>query len=269
MVNSALAAVLWCSVGGASPQSPAIVVKQDNMPDVCQVDPRVEALVEDGGNMCAPAAASNALMWLAANGYPNLLGQNQSGQDAQATLIAELASSKFRNTDRSSGTSPRALVIGLERFFADRNYDVMVETMGWRSGTRRIGRVPQIEWMLKSTASDSNLILNIGWYTYDEETRIYQRIGGHYVTVAGYKQDGSRLTLFVHDPSARDGLEPHTLTCTLKPLHEGTKLRLQEGDTQDASGFFELHGIRVKRRADLGIIDGAIAFAPRPNGAPD
>ena len=269
MLETTCTLVLTFTLAGTDVPRAAEAVMREGMPDVCQVDSRVEALVEDGSNMCGPAAASNALMWLAANGYPELLSRDESEEQSQAALIAELASPALMDTDLASGTSPREVVIGLERFFAQRGYDVIVETMGWRSSARRVGRVPQVNWMLKSTEGVSSLVLNIGWYEYLDDSRTYQRIGGHYVTVAGYEKDGDELRLFVHDPAARDGLKPHTLTCTLKPLREDSQLRLRNGDTQDATGFFELHGIRVKRRADLAIIDGAIAFTPGPKRGAD
>ena len=51
------------------------------------------------------------------------------------------------------------------------------------------------------------------------------------------------------------------MKCLLKPLPAGTTLRKKkDGDTFVGDGLFVLDGIRLKKGADLAILDGAVDF---------
>lgn len=244
-------------VGGGEPAK-QYVYKLTDMPDLCQADPRVLALPSADANLSAPVAVSNALAWLDAHGYPELIDGSPT-PGTQAALVGLLASAEYMNTDKD-GTPPKRVVAGIERYFQHRNTRVHIATKGWRSSAARIDRVPDPAWMSASVHDASNTILNIGWYDYDARKNIYERTGGHYVTLAGYQQDDDRYTFYIHDPARRDGLKPRSVKCRLRPLREHATLRLQTGETQNARGFHELVGIRLKSDCDLAIIDGAIAF---------
>ncbi len=234
--------------------------KVAEMPDFCQGDERFGRLPTGGNTICGPVAVSNALLWLHGNGFPELIAVQRPSPRDQAALIGLLASDQYMNASDVDGTSPKQIVAGLERFAADRDFQAKIETMGWRSTAKRIGGKPDLPWMLKSAMGESNLILNIGWYVYEKDRNVYQRTNGHYVTLAGFERLGQDVVLYVHDPAVRDGLEKRTVTCRLRPLPEEATLRLKSGGSTSASGFFELHGVRVKRGNDLAILDQAIAF---------
>jgi hypothetical protein len=236
------------------------IVKVAEMPDFCQGDERFGRLPTGGDTICGPVAVSNALMWLHGNGFPELLPVRRPAPRDQAALIGLLASDQYMNVSADSGTAPKQFVAGLERFATDRGYQAKIETMGWRSSAKRIAAKPDVAWMQKSAIGDWNLVLNIGWYVYQKDQNVYQRTNGHYVTVAGFERRGQDAGLYVHDPAVRDGLEKRTVTCRLRPLPKEATLRLQSGGSTSADGFFELHGVQIKRGNDLAIIDQAIAF---------
>ncbi|MFH1931717.1 MAG: C39 family peptidase [Pseudomonadota bacterium] len=235
-------------------------LKIQDMPDFCQGDTRYGRLPKFGATHCGPVAVSNALIWLNRNGFPNLAGNSYPVAKSQFDLILEISSSKHMKTDNKKGTQPKNIVAGLEKFIKDKGYGVKIKTMGWRSKAKRIGEKPDIKWMLNSVKSNSNLILNIGWYVFGQNENIYQRTGGHYVTVVGFDTDGTYPIFYVYDPAKRDGLNKETRRCSLKNLRSDTVLRLQSGSMISASGFYELHGLKIKKNNDLAIIDGAISF---------
>lgn len=230
------------------------------MPDFCQEDHRHGKLPFEGSVLCAPVAVSNALVWLDEHGFPKIIAGSRNTPRRQAALIRELASERYMFTLEDGGTSPLQLIRGVERLLKNRGYGAAIENMGWRSQTKSVGQIPDVQWMLNSVEDDSNLLLNVGWYVFEKERRVYRRTAGHFVTVAGYEQSGSDVTLHIHDPAKSDGLEKQTTACTLRPLKG--KTRLEGGLTIAANGFFELDGIQVKEGNDVGIVDQAIAFKP-------
>jgi hypothetical protein len=246
-----------------TPEPTSCTTKLASMPDFCQEDERHGALPFDGSVLCAPVAVSNALVWLDANGFPDIIKGTRNTPRRQAALIRELSAEKYMFTFEQTGTAPLQLIRGLDRFMSDRGYRVAIESMGWRSHTKSIGEVPDVPWMLKSVEGDSNLVLNIGFYTFAEGQQVYRRTAGHYVTVAGYKRGPDATALLIHDPGRRDGLDKRTVTCELRALEP--KARLKGGLEISAAGFFELHGVKVKAGNDLAIIDQAIAFKPSLN----
>jgi len=159
-------------------------------------------------------------------------------------------------TSIKSGTKPKNIVAGLEHFVHDKGYYIKIETMGWRSKAKRIGKIPRLSWIKKSSIGNSNVVLNIGWYKYDYDSNTYQRTNGHYVTVVGFNEK----TIYIHDPAKRDGLMKKTLQCTVQSLRPNSQLKLKSGKSISSNGFFELKCLNIKRGNDLAIVDGAIAF---------
>lgn len=236
------------------------VSKIKDMPDFCQGDTRYGKLPNLGVSHCGPVAVSNALMWLSQNGFSNIYKSKYVGAQKQYDMILTISSSEYMKTQKKKGTQPKQIVSGLEKFVNNSGYGVEIETMGWRSKSKRIGKIPDINWMLNSVKNNSNLILNIGWYIYDNANNYYHRTNGHYVTVTGFDTDGDFPNFYVHDPANRDGLSKKTIVCTPKKLRRNAKLQLKSGKTISSEGFFELQGLKVKKGNDLAIIDGAIAF---------
>lgn len=225
-------------------------------PDFCQGNTEYGQLSKSGSSHCAPVAVSNALIQLNKNGFYKFTDTKNPNTYNQLGLIQQLGSSSYMKTSIKSGTKPKNIVAGLERFVHDKGYRIKIETMGWRSKAKRIGKVPSLSWIKKSSLGNSNVVLNIGWYKYDYDSNTYQRTNGHYVTVVGF----NGKTIYIHDPAKRDGLIKKTLQCTVPSLRSNSQLKLKSGKSISSNGFFELKCLNIKKGNDLAIIDGAIAF---------
>lgn len=250
---------LWVWIPLAS-HAETYTAKIRDMPDFCQSDTRYGKLPKSGTAHCGPVAVSNALVWLSKNGFPALLRNDSAAAGSQFQLISELSSPRYMKTHAERGTKPKNVVAGLKKFVSSRGYDVQIQTMGWRSKANRVGRVPDIKWIMDSVKGTSNLILNIGWYVFDASKKVYQRTNGHYLTLVGFELENHSPVMYVHDPAERDGLSKKTTRCVVHRLQPGAELRLQSGKTISADGFYELDGVEIKEDDDLAIIDGAISF---------
>lgn len=233
------------------------VEKAKRCPDFCQTDKRYGEMPGDGLELCAPTAVSNALMWLDEHGFPKLFAAEHPGGREQADLIRLLSGEEFMQTDED-GTTPKQLMQGLEKYLQQAGYECHVEQMGWRSAYQRIGRVPDEKWMLKSCIGTSNVLINIGFYTREGET--FTRTTGHWITLVGFRQTEKGGVLLVHDPAPRDGVEKKTTECHLKLLPEEGELIRKEGKPIPSKGYFELAGVKLKKGAEVGIVDAAVAF---------
>ena len=229
--------------------------KNQETPNFCQADTRYGILPNSGASYCAPVSVSNLLIYLNKKGFYNFTNTKKPTKENQFKLIKELGN--YMKTDTISGTKPKNVVAGLEHFVQDKGYNIQVETMGWRSKRNRIGKIPSVKWIKKSSIEDSNVILNIGWYKYNKISNTYLRTNGHYVSVVGFKNK----FLFVHDPAKRDGLSKKTLECSLSSLASNSALKLKSGKKTSSKGYFELNCLQIKQGNNLAIIDGAIAFS--------
>ena len=228
------------------------------MPDFCQGDTRHGQLPRSGASYCGPTALSNSLMWLDENGFPKLVKDYSDSGRKQFELAHLLGTEKYLATDPVSGTSPKNLAYGIERYVKARGYSVKVETMNWRSRVRRIGRVMDRGWVVRTIKSGGHVLLNIGWCL--DKGDHYHRANGHFVTIADVKGTTADPVFVIHDPAKRDGLEKRSLECRFVPLPAEKRLRLKSGTSTSTRGFYELRGVKVKPGHDLAIIDGATAF---------
>ena len=228
--------------------------KSKETPDFCQADQEYGILPKSGTSYCAPVSVSNLLIFLNKNGFYKFTNTKTPTKNNQFQLIKELG--QYMKTD-SVGTKPKNVVMGLEHFVRDKGYTIQIETMGWRSKKNRIGKIPNLNWIKEASIKNSNVILNIGWYTYDKSLNTYFRTNGHYVSVVGFDDD----FLLVHDPAKRDGLSKNTLQCSLSNLLSHSTLKLKNGKTTSSKGYFALHCLKIKKGNNVAIIDGAIAFS--------
>lgn len=262
-------AVLWALFATVYPIAPGYcdeplpheyLDKIASMPDFCQGDERFGALPGHGSELCAPAALSNTFFWLNGHGFPKVIGKQTPSQADQANLIRKLCSADFMKTDEKIGTPPKNVIGGMQHYLNNAGYGCHVEQMGWRSSVHRIGKIPDEKWLLKSCMGKSNVLINVGWYKSHEKS--YARQDGHWVTLVGFKQEQGRHTLYIHDPGNRSGIDKKTEACPLIPLPKHHLLSLQNNESINADGYFELRGIHLKKGTDLAIIDGAVAFSP-------
>ena len=244
---------------GDEPLPSEYLEKVGGIPDFCQTDQRYGKFDGGGAMTCAPAAPSNSLVWLNQNGFPNILNKPNATKADQSDLIRRLSKPEFLDTTIQDGTSAKKLVLGIENFFKAAGYDCKVEQMHCRSSTRRIGTIPDETWMLKSCMGSSNLLINVGWCK--TEKNHYQHFDGHWVTLVGFKEERGSRILLIHDPGHRGGNEKKSESCKLISLPAGHTFG-KKGESIKTDGYFKLEGIRLKKGADLGIVEGAVAFTP-------
>ncbi|PTX99935.1 hypothetical protein DB346_19185 [Verrucomicrobia bacterium LW23] len=211
---------------------------------------RHESLPNGGQMYCGPAAAVNALGWL---------GQTAPLRNDTTWLAAMRELGACMNTDPVQGTTPAQLLDGLERYLREKFSPMArISYLGCREVPGRFseGMRPQL-WNMRSSGREA-VMVNIGWYKRIEGTSIYQRVGGHWVSLkeATLTSEGDVLVV-LHDPYPRNGGREHRTIVT--PLADGT---LTGGDVRGrcmARGFFKLDD-RYPRitKADCGIIDGVV-----------
>jgi hypothetical protein len=169
-------------------------------------------------------------------------------------------------TDEETGTSPLETMEGLERYVRDRGYDIGVEWKGWRDGGRFASPepIPSLDWLVNSTRGSSNLVISVGWYTYDYKKKMYDRLGGHYVTVVGVDLKNKKgPTIYIHNPSfgTEPGKTPKPQVCRLVPLTSGYFAPWCEYRPRSVKGYYQIEGIPMRDDADAAILDGAIRFS--------
>ena len=185
-------------------QLPAYLYKS-TMPNLCQVDKRSGFLCKSPNPYCGPVAVSNALVYLARNGFPMIISPmgKLSLLTAQYKLVELLV--KYINTTKSDGTYPLDLINGLEKYIRERGYRISISFKGFSENPEEderyydASKIPSLQWIMKGAIGDSNVILNIGYYKYKKSRELkYERNGGHYATVAGFKS--TKDELIIHDP---------------------------------------------------------------------
>ena len=202
-----------------------------------------------GSEFCAPVAVSNSLMWLA-------------DISAEQTELAKLlASARYMNTDVWKGTRTTDVLNGVHAFAMDffGGYSCL-EYQGWKLHPARFSfgeSTPDFRWIIEGVGMDSAVWLNVGWYRYDGYSDIYHRVGGHWVTLAGYEA----ATLIIHDPAPRAGQTFANEYVYVSEIERGMLADNRSGAFMPAKGYLLLgEGMHIKSTADVAILDGAIKF---------
>ena len=217
---------------------------------------------EYGGRVyCGPVSVSNSLIRMYNLGHRRILdSSNDPGLD-QFRLIKLLGSPEYFNTG-NTGTSPGAICTGLKRFFRDRqveNYEIKYQ--GWRSVPPEFiekgdSGIPDLSTILHSLHETWGVIVNFGWYKYDEENDVYTRNGGHWVTLTGYGHDSKEKnssSLIFRDPARRNKMNSYI---NIRRINSGTLAGDFNGLPHSAEGFYIFRHSRYR----FGIIDGAVMF---------
>jgi hypothetical protein len=227
-------------------------------PDLCQTDGAFGALPGGGSYWCCPTAFANVLIAMDRSGYGDLVSGAWESEETQRLLLDGLGTDRYMRT-HAQGTDPIWAMRGIVRFVEDRGYDARVAWQGWRrAGEFALGEHVEPEWLREGMRGDSNVVANLGWYTYDAAEDRYTRLGGHYVTLVGYRQSAAGLTVCVHDPAPRSGPGKVTHKARLVPIRSGQLAAWKSYHARSAAGHFRLEGIVKKRTADVAILDGAI-----------
>ena len=246
-----IAVSLVCSAAAAQTSHRA---KASQIPDFLQTD-RDAGFANAGSQFCAPTAVSNSLMWLADHGYEEL--RSGSGKKAQIAMIRELSGRGYMNTSPTVGTDAAQLIAGVEAYVTAAGYTISeLSYEGWRPvpADAAAGEYPVLDDIRTYAADDSSAVwLNVGWYTYDEESGNYARNGGHWVTVVGYEGDD----LLIHDPSPSAGTTFRTQRITLEEITEGELTGNQRNLPHSAAGYYEVGGEMAKGSKTC-ILDGVV-----------
>jgi hypothetical protein len=202
-----------------------------------------------GAELCAPVAVSNSLSWMT------------NTRSRQAELVKLLASRDYMNTDIHRGTRTSDFLDGVHAIAMDLfgGYRSL-EYQGWKKHPARFStgaKIPDIGWITEGMNQNSAVWLNVGWYRYDHRHNIYHRVGGHWVTLAGYDGD----VLIIHDPAPRAGLSFANEYVQTSLIQGGYLADRNTGFYRPATGYLLLgQGMHIKSIADAAIIDGAIRY---------
>lgn len=268
-MKSVLAIIAWVCLLPGFPASaddarpadstlPECTEKVELMPDLCQTDEAFRSLPYQGKYSCGAVAVANVLVALDRRGFDRLIEGDVGSKAVQCTLLAELSAKPYLETTRH-GIGPIGIMNGLERFVEARGYHARFEWTGWRhGGDYATARFVNLDWLREGASGESNVVLNVGWYRRDEEQDLYVRVGGHYMTLVGYRRQGDDFTYLIHDPAARSGPGKVTHEARLVPIPGGRLAPWKSYAQRSAEGHFLIEGIVVKSTADAAILDGAI-----------
>ena len=258
-------------------------------PDLSQFQ---DALPRGGRAYCGPSAASNAIVWLADHGFPNLLDEGmRDGEAGQLELVRALAAKGCMGTGERTGTGPTEMVKGLIAYAKARGYEVdEANYQGWKdvpealrapAGLGPDGHADPAR-AFENLRDDTIVLLHLGWYRihpadYEgDRTSEFTRLGGHWVTLVGRVEPVSvyKQRFIIHDPADIDhdggrtgGRDDFVTTGTVPP---GGHLYHANGKTlARCEGIHSLGGdLRRNKRggATTTLLDGILVFRLRPTG---
>ncbi|HYH09387.1 MAG TPA: hypothetical protein VEK11_20235 [Thermoanaerobaculia bacterium] len=224
-------------------------------PDFLQTD-REAGFAKGGSQFCAPTAVSNSLMWLAANGYDDLRPEGNTKR-AQIAMIRTLSGRNYMNTSPTRGTDVEQVLAGVETYVTENGYTIEeLSFEGWRPVPEEYhySEHPDLDDVKASIADEQSAVwLNVGWYTYDEDTGDYRRSGGHWVTVVGYVDDD----LLIHDPQPGAGSSLRTQRISFEEITEGRLTGGYPNLPRSAEGYYEVGGEMVTGSKTC-ILDGVV-----------
>jgi len=171
------------------------------------------------------------------------------------------------STAPKGGTSHHRFLTGLERYIDQADYNADLRYRGrWQMPGRFVDHqsAPDIDWIRDRFEDGAAVWLSLGYYREGDRPGELQRIGGHFVTVAGYgiDADGSadRDALILHDSDDGGGsvIQRHHLS--FEELRTGTFVDRDGKPTTDTEGHLVVKkGYRL-RRGIIAIIDSAISL---------
>lgn len=257
------------------PYKTACVDRLHATPDMTQTDPMAE--LPNGGKMyCGPVSASNSLMWLGENGYPNLIPLEEGPDNYQFNMARLLGNNDFMQTDPQGGTAPGSVLRGLERYIVNRGYDcTYIKYQGWRRHPSKYSTnitTPSLEWIKNGfSIPGTAVLLNVGWYSYNPKNETYTRKGGHWVTMVGFGVDKNHSpadnVVIIHDPATRATGEQSREYIKLEPVFKGKINGSLIGLPRSAAGFYKMAGdMNISSNADFALLDGAIVVQIQTSG---
>jgi hypothetical protein len=251
-----------------------LVAAEGGMPDLLQTDP-VAAFAGGGKSYSAPVAVSNSLAALSRRGYGRLMLVVGDAKAAQIAVVKHLSGADYMDNSAASGATVSGIVEGLGRYLNERGYGIEeLKHEGLRLYPDRReaseSSLVDLDWIAEAMADDGGAVwLNLGWYIYAPEEDVYQKKGGHWVTLAAYSAESrdalNRPTMMIHDPSPRSGVGPSAERITLTAIRSGVIKGY--GLPQDAKGYYDVEGIAYPIECNRAILEGAIVLRLQPPGA--
>lgn len=246
------------------------------MPDLLQTDARF-GLPRGGRLACAPVAATNGLIYLAGQGWPRLVPVAADPVLGAIDVVRRIASSRYMNTSVGEGTSTPGFLHGLARYVEDHGYRRSTLTYaGWRahpeafsSGVSR----PDLAALATAIRQPGAVAwMNVGWYRRGEEVGTWQRLGGHWLTVAGQGVDAEGRVAegvwVLRDPSPRSGGRARGEAVVLEVATTGRLEGPQAELPQTARGVPQvLEGLALPPGADTAFVDGVVLLGLEPDDA--
>ena len=234
------------------PASPALAAKAAGVPDFWQYEPR-GGFANGGRDYCCPVAASNYLLYFAQHGYPNLLPnstQPLSPFQAQIGMINQLASHDYFGTDPREGTGPGAVLRGVRRYVEESGYQCRrLEYEGWRPvGSAQQAavraRLPQHDWLLAALDDpDGAVWLNVGWYEPGNAPGEWKRVGGHWLTLAGWKEETQGPALLIRNSLISAARVPDAAASTVRLTPApGGQIVFPDGTRRETAGMDQVSG---------------------------
>ena len=246
----------------------------DQTPDFTQSDERAR-FPNRGFYLCGLVAASNSLMWLAANGYPDLVDNTGDAFQDQVKLVRTLGLPAYTATQPSVGTSARQLMRGVRNYVHDRGYAVRrLEHRGWYRDRQRNREnlVPELDWIKRGMLNKGAVWLSVGFYKYDRSSNRYRRTlaDGHWVTLVGYGKTRPGAhdpnALMIHDPSPVAGTSFSTDYVTARQMTSGLVFDPRSRG-RPASACYQLLGMKIPKTADVAILEAAVVLQLEPPAA--
>lgn len=150
--------------------------------------------------VCAPTAAANIILYHSSHGKRSLV--EPMGSQDRDTFVTKLIDrlAKLMHTSRV-GTNFVDFTVGLEQYYIDRGYDldILPYTSEKPPKGEEFAPVTQ-DAVYSSIIGNRDSILWVGNYKYRPIKKVYERVGGHAVTMAGFNRKYNEL--FFHNRCA-------------------------------------------------------------------
>jgi hypothetical protein len=149
-----------------------------------------------------------------------------------------------------------------------------IEAQTWRLVSNHYAPIhtgvnrPELDWARDAIRSPYSAVFwNVGWYTHNADTDVYQREGGHWVTMVGYGHDGAAHDpgyFIIHDPSPRCGTSFRNEYVLPTMITSGTMTGYNPGLPQNAAGYHLLSGWPISSAGNCAILDAVVVLEMLP-----
>jgi glutamine amidotransferase-like uncharacterized protein len=244
--------------------------KAETARGMIQTDPEA-GLPRGGRSSCGPVSMANSLFSLEAMGYEGLIPEAETPREAHLQLARILADQDHTNIAGSPGTSVAAFIRAARTYLGARGHSPAFQLASWRtvSGVETLHTHPSWEWLKRQIPGDRLIWLNVGWYRHDQETDVYHRSGGHWISVVGYGLAGPNEPdpnyLLIHDSNWLNGMEAKMDYVRVETLPSGSLVGPSwvTNTAGFAAGLLHLtdNFQRNPDRADNAIIDAIVILS--------